>query len=155
MAEAEFTHEDALSGDLPSLCMKCGQPATAWVDKDYTTDQVHAFPPPDALGCLILGPILGLLKLFSWSAAKTMTVRTPLCEKHSKGWFTAASFTAKTITDDRITLTGVSDQFAAAWNEQRRLNRSNGNEVIKIRCRNCQALNDESAKFCSQCGKEI
>lgn len=26
---------------------------------------------------------------------------------------------------------------------------------IKVRCRNCQALNDESAKFCSQCGTAI
>lgn len=26
---------------------------------------------------------------------------------------------------------------------------------IKVRCRNCQALNDESAKFCGQCGAAI
>ena len=28
-------------------------------------------------------------------------------------------------------------------------------QVIKIRCRNCSALNDEDAKFCKSCGKEI
>jgi len=28
-------------------------------------------------------------------------------------------------------------------------------EVIKIRCRNCESLNDEDAKFCKGCGKEI
>lgn len=28
-------------------------------------------------------------------------------------------------------------------------------EVIKIRCRNCHSLNDEDAKFCKNCGKEI
>ena len=28
-------------------------------------------------------------------------------------------------------------------------------EVIKIRCRNCGGLNDEDAKFCKGCGKEI
>ena len=155
MAEVELSREDAQSGELPAICMKCGEPATTVIDKNYTTDQVHAVPPPDALGCLILGPILGLLKLFSWSNAKTMTVRTPLCEKHSKGWLTAANFTAKTITDDQITLTGVGDQFAQAWNKQRRLNRSKGTEVVKIRCRNCQALNDESSKFCNQCGAEL
>lgn len=27
--------------------------------------------------------------------------------------------------------------------------------VTKIRCRNCQALNDETAKYCSQCGSEV
>lgn len=26
---------------------------------------------------------------------------------------------------------------------------------IKIRCRNCQALNDETAKFCNQCGSGL
>ena len=28
-------------------------------------------------------------------------------------------------------------------------------EVIKIRCRGCGSLNDEDAKFCKGCGKEI
>lgn len=28
-------------------------------------------------------------------------------------------------------------------------------EVIKIKCRNCKSLNDEDAKFCKSCGKEI
>lgn len=28
-------------------------------------------------------------------------------------------------------------------------------EVVKVRCRSCQALNDETAKFCNQCGGQI
>ncbi|MBW7939670.1 MAG: zinc ribbon domain-containing protein [Candidatus Omnitrophica bacterium] len=28
-------------------------------------------------------------------------------------------------------------------------------EQIKVRCRACQALNDEDARFCDQCGKEL
>jgi len=28
-------------------------------------------------------------------------------------------------------------------------------EIIKIRCRNCGALNDEDAKFCKSCGREM
>mgnify|MGYP001197125112 FL=1 len=28
-------------------------------------------------------------------------------------------------------------------------------EIIKIRCKNCGALNDEDAKFCKSCGREI
>lgn len=28
-------------------------------------------------------------------------------------------------------------------------------EVIKIRCRSCRSLNDEDAKFCKGCGKEL
>ena len=28
-------------------------------------------------------------------------------------------------------------------------------EIIKVRCQNCKALNDENNKFCGQCGKSI
>jgi hypothetical protein len=28
-------------------------------------------------------------------------------------------------------------------------------EVIKIRCRSCRSLNDEDARFCKTCGKEL
>ena len=28
-------------------------------------------------------------------------------------------------------------------------------EIIKIRCRNCGELNDEDAKFCKSCGREM
>jgi hypothetical protein len=28
-------------------------------------------------------------------------------------------------------------------------------EVIKIRCKSCKSLNEEDAKFCKECGKEI
>jgi hypothetical protein len=30
-----------------------------------------------------------------------------------------------------------------------------GKEVIKIRCRNCSSLNDEDARFCKACGREL
>ncbi len=32
---------------------------------------------------------------------------------------------------------------------------SNKEQVIKIRCRACDTLNDENAKFCDQCGQPI
>ncbi|MGI6189357.1 MAG: zinc ribbon domain-containing protein [Clostridiales bacterium] len=32
---------------------------------------------------------------------------------------------------------------------------SEAKEVIKIKCRNCGALNDEDAKFCKNCGREL
>lgn len=28
-------------------------------------------------------------------------------------------------------------------------------EIIKVRCKNCHSLNDEDAKFCKSCGKEL
>jgi hypothetical protein len=155
MAEVEFSREEAGSGRLPRVCMKCGAPATEVIDRNYTTDHVDAVPPPDAVGCLILGPILGLLKIISMSNAKTMTVQTPVCDKHAKGWFTKANFTAMSITDERIKLTGVSEEFAKAWQQQRLKASPRESGLIKIRCRGCQALNDESAKFCNQCGAVI
>lgn len=30
-----------------------------------------------------------------------------------------------------------------------------GNPKVKVRCRKCQALNDEAAKFCGQCGEKL
>jgi hypothetical protein len=28
-------------------------------------------------------------------------------------------------------------------------------QVVKVRCRKCQALSDETARFCSQCGAAL
>ena len=28
-------------------------------------------------------------------------------------------------------------------------------QVVKVRCQSCQSLNDETAKFCNQCGKPL
>ena len=33
--------------------------------------------------------------------------------------------------------------------------KSEEKEVIKIRCRNCQSLNDEDSKFCKSCGQML
>jgi hypothetical protein len=32
---------------------------------------------------------------------------------------------------------------------------NSGSPLVKVRCRKCEALNDEAAKFCDQCGAEI
>jgi len=34
-------------------------------------------------------------------------------------------------------------------------NSKEAKEVIKIKCRNCRSLNDEDARFCKACGKEL
>jgi hypothetical protein len=152
MAEVQLSRADAQGSRLPAVCMQCGAPATDEVLKKYTTDQVDLTPPPpEPMGCFVWWPILGLLKLLSWSTAKTMTVRMPLCHKHAHGWFTSSTLTAKVITDESIILAGVSDQFVQAW-EQRVADRPQDRGSVKVRCRSCQALNDETAKFCDQCG---
>lgn len=159
MAEVRLSRNDAEQGDrLPPICMQCGAPATSVVAKKYSTDQVDLLPPePELDGCLLfpLWAVIAFLKLISWSSAKTITVRTPLCDKHAHGWFTRLTLTASSITDESIVLAGVSDQFAQAWGQQRKADRPGGRYVVKVRCRSCQALNDESAKFCAQCGAVI
>jgi ribosomal protein L40E len=156
MAEVQLTWAEVQGGNLPAICMQCGAPATDMVSKKYTTDKVDLVPPPpEPVGCLVLFPIIGLLKLVSWSQAKTMTVRTPLCHKHAHGWFVWSSLDATSITDEAIVITGVSDQFAQAWQEQRAANHGQERHVVKVRCRKCEALNTESARFCDQCGASL
>ncbi len=33
--------------------------------------------------------------------------------------------------------------------------RDSGEPIVKVRCRSCSALNDESANFCGQCGQKL
>jgi hypothetical protein len=156
MAELRLSRADAQGGRLPRICMQCGAPATDEAARKYTTDQVHVPPPPDEpVGCLMVWPILGLLKLFSASNARTMTVHTPLCHRHAHGWFTWNTLEAKEITDEQIVLTGVSDVFVLAWEDRRPAEPPKPGEVVRVRCRSCAALNDESAKFCNQCGNAL
>lgn len=155
MAEVQLSRADAQGGCLPRICMQCGEPATEDVLKKYSSDRVALMAPPDEpIGCLLVWPFVALLKVISMSAAKTMSVRTPLCQKHARGWWTWWNIDAKSITDDAIVLTGVSERFAEAC-QQRPPSPAREPVAIKVRCQNCQSLNEETAKFCNQCGKSI
>jgi hypothetical protein len=153
MAELRLSRFDAEGGELPAVCMCCGNPATTVIAQKYSTDSgFAASTPPEAgpIGCLFL-PFWLLATLFGAAAAskaRTMTVRTPVCHKHARG----ATLEAKTITDNSITLVGVSDEFVQAWEKERRADRPSHKEPSKVRCRSCRALNDEAARFCDQCG---
>lgn len=50
------------------------------------------------------------------------------------------------IVNDAINQVDAVKEFTKAREEK---------EVIKIKCRNCGSLNDEDAKFCKSCGKEV
>jgi hypothetical protein len=50
------------------------------------------------------------------------------------------------MINDVISNIDVLDQFTSKHEEK---------EVIKIKCRDCASLNDEDAKFCKGCGKEL
>lgn len=56
------------------------------------------------------------------------------------------------MTNDVLSDVGLANAAEKA------LNRIGGDEtkdVVKVRCRSCQALNDEQAKFCDQCGAAL
>ncbi len=155
MAGVQLSRADAEGGRLPPMCMECGAPATTEVTKKYSTDQVPLVDPFPAFLFPILFPIwlfLAVAKLVSWSSAKRMAVRTPLCRKHAHRWFTSSPLEAKSITDETIVLAGVSEEFAGAWTRQGVADRSNDGDRVKVRCPSCRSLNDETAKFCDQCG---
>ncbi|HKL80193.1 MAG TPA: zinc ribbon domain-containing protein [Mobilitalea sp.] len=50
------------------------------------------------------------------------------------------------MINDVISNIDVLDRFTESHDEK---------EIIKIRCQSCGGLNDEDAKFCKGCGKEI
>lgn len=163
MAQVQLSRADAQGGQLPRLCMQCGEPATETVERKYSTDKADLMPPPpEPVGCLIVMPIVLLAKFVSWSTSKSMVVRTPLCQKHAHGWFRRNTLDAAAITDESIIISGVSEPFAQAWESRRpveaplnlhgdRAPDRAHREIVKVRCRSCQALNDEKAKFCNQC----
>jgi hypothetical protein len=141
--------------------MQRGEPATTVAPKKYSADSVQLLPPigPEAglFACLLfpLWLVIALIKLVSWSTARTMSVRTPLCHRHAHGWFTWSTLKAKSIVGEEIVLGGASEEFAQAWHRRPATERSRAGGLINVRCRGCQALNAESAKFCSQCGATI
>ena len=53
------------SGNLPMVCMKCGEPATVWVEKEFHT---HRFQPPSGIISLII-------QFLSWASSPKMRVR--------------------------------------------------------------------------------
>jgi ribosomal protein L40E len=158
MPEVQLSRADAQGGRLPPLCMQCGAPATAEVTRNYTTDTAPPPPPDPVIGGCLLFPIwlaIALLKLVSFCSARTMKVRTPLCDRHAHGWFTRSTLAATSITDENIALTGVAQEFVDALEKQRAAGHPTAPTVVKVRCRNCHALNAEAAKFCDQCGGPI
>lgn len=168
MATVRLTREEASRGGLPAVCLQCGQPATREVERTFSTDRVPPVPPPiipDALaGCLMLPiwVVLALVKLVSWSSAVTMTVRMPVCARHARTWLRPGPVEASAITADAIELTSVAEAFAQAWARQRppastaaASVAAPAGEVVKVRCRQCRALNEETARFCSQCGQAL
>ena len=57
------------------------------------------------------------------------------------------------MTDDTLSEVGVVKAVEQALT--RNADEPEQREVVKVRCRSCQSLNDEDAKFCDQCGAAL
>jgi hypothetical protein len=69
-----------------------------------------------------------------------------------KPWSQMAGGVANDALEEIEVIHKLADGFAAANGPR---DRDTAVASIKIRCRKCQALNDETARFCDQCGAAI
>jgi hypothetical protein len=104
MADVTLTREEAETGDLPEVCMRCGSPHVNVIQRNF-----RWYPPFTG----------ALLRLF---LTRYMTVFAPLCGQHS-GWSWGGpglwGLRPRHISQDHITLTGVSPAFAEALEDYR------------------------------------
>jgi hypothetical protein len=65
-------HREEASGNLPMVCMQCGEPATVWKVKGFHT---HQFRPGGRI-----------LQLILWLSSPKMPVQAPFCSRHQNHW---------------------------------------------------------------------
>lgn len=165
MADVYLTRGEAeRAGRLPPVCMQCGAPAVTTETKTFS--DFNDPPPADPVGCLFLllwFPVDYLFLFLARALRTERTVAAPLCERHSRVWFSGTSFQLKSVVDGGLWLTGVSGRFAQALEEHRAATgfdphapaETTALPQIQIRCRSCRALNDETARFCNWCGAAL
>lgn len=72
-----------MEGQLPSICIRCGAPATAWVEKSFELpDKDEQF-----VGFGLVSRIRFFLKLGQSFARPRLLVRAPFCEAHKQHWY--------------------------------------------------------------------
>jgi len=88
MAEIRLRLREA-AGDLPDVCMCCGQASTIVKSKNMSWC-------PSWVGILILGGLLPYL-IVAMILTKRMTVQVPLCDQHKGHWFKRTMWTVGTF----------------------------------------------------------
>lgn len=78
MPKVRLSYRECKRGDLPEVCMFCGEPATARVKKTFSWH-------PQWVYILILVALLVAL-IVALVLTKKMTVRVPTCERHEGYW---------------------------------------------------------------------
>lgn len=162
MAEIQLKRSE-IRGGLPPVCIQCGASAeTEVVRKLHNAHLPHPILPEDPVGCLLF-PISLLMMLGVKATRDEVSVTMPTCRRHASTWWNWSPPELKSADDEVVLLSGVSEEFVSAVNEHR-ATRGASDSVertastdpeVRIRCRDCGALNSESARFCDQCGHEL
>jgi len=69
-----------MQGDLPAVCMRCGAPATTWIDREFRASRNGAA----VLG--FLSVLLGVGRVTWSSDSGWPRVQAPLCARHRNHW---------------------------------------------------------------------
>jgi hypothetical protein len=72
VAKIFLDKDEAEDGDLPAVCIRCGQKAVVWKKKRFTTSS--------GVGFLLGGPLAAGL------TARTILTKLPFCRKHKNHW---------------------------------------------------------------------
>jgi len=94
--------------------------------------------------CIIVGSILRIVS--AKGAAGSGLILDP--EKSREDLKPFSSAQGRIIND-------VIENIDIVKNMGEKQNRNEVKEIIRVRCRNCEQLNDEDSRFCKTCGKEI
>ncbi len=75
MPNIKLDREEAEAGDLPDLCMQCGETAPERVTRNFS------WTPPTAA---FMGGLIGIMIAAAFT--KRMKAQVPLCEQHKNHW---------------------------------------------------------------------
>src|SRR5437588_10198119 len=78
MSTLHLSRSEAEQGEFPSLCLRCGAPATQYDKKNFAWH-------PQWVYILILFGLLPMI-IVALVLTKRMTVRAPFCDRHRKHW---------------------------------------------------------------------
>ena len=103
-------------------------------------------PFASSLESVMIRPVIGIV----------LTIVGSLINQVGRAGF-AGSGVVLNPTQARKDLEPYSRQFGGMISDGlEEINRTEStNETIKVRCKSCQALNDEKAKFCQECGQPL
>jgi hypothetical protein len=84
MAMVWLDRRDGEEGNLPAVCLRCGQPATVWVDKTFR------WVPAWVSALVLLGSMalitMPIVLILLFGLMQSCRVSVPLCAEHRRHW---------------------------------------------------------------------